>query len=163
MENWLPRLELLEDHAGDWSAYLEHLYELFRHDFMGVLPRFRGRPMGLKYLPERAGKCGTFWHFISEGPCEIDRTPDLRRCETIRWPRRVLEEANAGSSRVCVWSNHRKNGAGWVISTPDFSYKFVLVERGEKVLPWTQYQVLESHQRRALEREYVRWLGSQKS
>lgn len=161
--SWLPPLELLSQHGGDWPAYCERLYFLFRQDFLGVLPKFCGRRLALKYHPEYDGKCATFWHFISEGPNEEDRPPDLRRCERICWPRRMLDESNATSPRVLVWANERQNGTGWVIALEDFSYKFVLVERGQKVLPWTAYPVEKPHQRRAMQKEYEAWIASRKS
>lgn len=35
------------------------------------------------------GKEATFWHMIQEGRIEEDRTPDIRRCERIRWPKPI--------------------------------------------------------------------------
>lgn len=157
MSDWLPSLILMEDNGEDWDAYLEALYQVFRSDFLCQLPPFDGRRLGLKKAPEHMGKACTFWHFISEGKTEEDRIPDFRRCERIGWPRKLIDEANAGSDRVLVWTNVRGRYQRWLIALPDFSYVVVLEDRGDYLLPWTAYCV-ENDRKRTFRREYEAWL-----
>ena len=161
--SWLPPLMPFEDFGGDWPRYLEALYAVFRSNFCGRLPDFQGRPLALKRHPLSQGKEATFWHFIQEGEVEDDRTPDLRRCERIRWPRPVIE-AHADSGRVRLWCERRSaRGRGqegrWQLALPDFSYLVVLADRGRFLLPWTAYHLERPHERRKLEQ---RWQISQK-
>jgi len=158
---WLPPLICLADYGGDWNAYLEAIYREYVRDFHCRLPRFDGRRVGLKRMPESAGKCCTFWHFISEGNVEADRLPDMRRCERIRWPRPLLDEAVGPGVRVRVWSNRRGKEARWVIALSDFSYVLILADRGEFLLPWTAYHVEFRNRRDQLRREYEAWLRVQ--
>jgi hypothetical protein len=76
----------LEDHGGDWQRYIDAVYAVFYGDFIASQPRFRGRPVVIgKQIID--GKERTFWHATSEGNIEVQRTPDLRRCERIGWIR----------------------------------------------------------------------------
>ena len=88
---WLPPLVLFNDHGGNWHAYLDAIYAWFKQDFVDTKPTFQGRRLGLKRQPVTHGKEATFWHMIQEGSVEVDRTPDFRRCERIRWPRPIIE------------------------------------------------------------------------
>jgi hypothetical protein len=98
---WLPHLVLFEDSHGDWNAYVEILYAFFKQDFIDSKPCFQGRRLGLKSYPLTNGKEATFWHMTSEGKDEANRTPDLRRCERIRWPKPLIE--NNIDPKVKYW------------------------------------------------------------
>lgn len=77
----LPELIMLSEYGGDFCAYLEAVYELFKKDFIENRPVFRGTRLGLKKHPMENGKEATFWHMTSEGEDEATRNPDLRRME----------------------------------------------------------------------------------
>lgn len=157
--DWLPALL-----NCDWSAYqetIERAYRIFYRDFgtKEVRPRFRDKRMELKRHPELEGKSATFWHFVTEGNNETDRTPVRERIERIAWPRALIIEAVKNSPRVLVWRNtrqHRKHkrATRWLIALPDFSYVVVIDERENFVLPWTAYTVEYDHQRQKMKREY---------
>jgi hypothetical protein len=164
---WLPPLVYLEDAGGSWETYLGTLYGWFRRDFVESKPGWPGKRVGLKRYPLEQGKEATFWHFISEGQTEAERTIDVRRCECIRWPRPTIE-AYIGSrpvagSRVVWWRNQRRNEWRYVIALPDFSYLVVMADRGEYVLPWTQYVVERERQREKYRKEYQTYWDAQKS
>lgn len=150
--NWLPPLVLLMDSGGNWDAYLTRIYAYFRADFIDSRPVFQGKQMGLKRHPMLQGKEATFWHLIQTGSTEQDRTPDLRRCERIRWPRPMIEAFQ--TERVKCWRNERKGQKGIIIALGDFSYLVVLRERRNQVLLWTAYYVERDHQRRKHAREF---------
>lgn len=151
--DWLPPLFLLSDAGGDWSSYLEMIYRCFRHDFIECPPTtIKGKRFALKRHPMELGKEATFWHLISKGKSEADRTPDFRRCERICWPRPMIE-ALSGSSVLC-WANQRNGEDRILIALSDFSYLVVLVDRKEYVLLWTAYYVEYEHAREKLKKEY---------
>lgn len=150
--DWLPPLVLLNDHGGDWNAYLETIYGWFRQDFVDSKPVFQGRRLGLKRHPLSQGKEATFWHMTSEGTTEEDRTPDFRRCERIRWPRPVIEHDT--DPRVKVWRNQRGREERVCLWFEQESYLVILADRGDYILPWTAYLVERPHQQNKLLKEY---------
>lgn len=166
-DEWLPDLICLEDAGGDWTAYLELLYDAFLADFVRSKPRWPGRRVVLKRYPEYQGKGATFWHLISEGEAEEQRLPDMRRCERIRWPRPMMEafpnRRPAGADRIVWWKSQRGREERFVLALGDFSYVVVVAERSDCVLPWTAYLVVQEHRRRKLERECENYWSSQKS
>ena len=78
---WLPSKVLLEDSGSDWDTYLKVLYLLFQKDYVESLPSLEGEPLQLKRDPMRDGKEATFWHLVTEGSVEENRTPDEPRCQ----------------------------------------------------------------------------------
>lgn len=156
-EDWLPPLFLLSDYDGDWQRYVEAVYDAFCWDFVESTPLMSGKRFSLKRHPLLQGKEATFWHITSEGPEEEERTPDLRRCERIRWPRALIE--SMGSMQVVEWVQERRNKQGvlekrFAIALPDFSYLVILTDRGDYVLLWTAFCVEYDSQRRKLNAEY---------
>lgn len=149
---WLPDIVTLNDSGGAWDKYLEVLYAIFKKDFLDSSPAFTGKQMRLKRLPYEKGKEATFWHLISEGAVEADRTINLSRSERLPWPRPVID-AHA-DAKVRCWKNSRQGGDRILIALDDFSYLVVLADRGTYVLPWTAYPVERDHQRRKLQKEY---------
>ena len=164
---WLPPLMLLGDFEGDWNAYEDVLYAAFAEDFLKTRPRWAGKKVGLKRHPLSQGKEATFWHFISEGKTEADRIPDLRRCERIRWPRPTMEtftdQRPGDGAPVVWWKNERRGESRYLLALPDFSYLVVVADRGDYVLPWTQYCVERAHQREKYRKEYNAYWALQKS
>jgi hypothetical protein len=162
--DWLP--PLVEHLGGDWDSYESELYRWFTADFITSQPSWPGKRVGLKRYPLSKNKEATFWHFISEGEKEEDRLIDLRRCERIRWPRRVMErftEHEPGRDDPLVWwKNIRRNEPRYLLALPDFSYLVVVADRGDYVLPWTQYHVERSHQREKYRKEFNAYWREQK-
>ena len=150
--SWLPPLVLFSEYEGNWERYLEAIYNYFKQDFIDNRPSFRGRRLGLKKHPCEKGKEATFWHFIQEGPNEDDRIPDIRRCERIRWPKPVIE--NADKPVIKIWENKRKNDKRILLWLEGQEYLVVLAERKGYLLPWTAYLVIEEHRKKKLQKEY---------
>lgn len=165
--DWLP--DLIE---CDWNRYKETLdraYAIFQKDFgrESARPTFHGKRMALKRHPELDGKSATFWHFITEGAIEAERSPVRERLERIAWPKALLVEASSDSARVLTWSNERRRtthakSTRWIVALDDFSYVVVLDDRKDFVLPWTAYPVADDHRRRKLRKEYDGWKHSKK-
>jgi hypothetical protein len=150
----LPALITLNDLGGDWNAYLEGVYGIFRRDFLDSRPTFRGTLVGhRKYeqggntLP--SGKEATFWHLISEGPNEEDRIPDMRRCERIAWVRHILDHAAQPNSEVRVWTQNRNGKLNFALAPPSFEYIVIMGWREPKegrpyAIPLTAFDVKEN-------------------
>jgi hypothetical protein len=149
---WLPPLVLLSDFGGDWAAYEAAIYELFCNDFLRQKLAFRGTRVGLKRHPLSLGKEATYWHFISEGDVEAERTPDMRRCERIRWPRATIE--NCDAQGVKVWETTRNGQVRIMLWIEDADYVVVLSKREGYVLPWTAFYVEHPHRRKKLQRDF---------
>lgn len=150
--SWLPELVLFEKYSGDWQKYLEAIYAFFKADFLDSRPTYNGKRVGLKRHPLSQGKEATFWHLISEGSVEVDRLPDMRRCERIRWPRPIIE--NSGEKVLKVWKNVRNGETRICLWLEREEYLLVLAERKDHVLPWTAYMVDRAHTKQKLQREF---------
>ena len=138
--DWLPPLMEFNDYGGDWNAYLQAIYRVFRADFITAASTFRGRRLGLKRHPMIEGKEATFWHMISEGSLEEERIPDFRRCERIRWPKPVIE--HEADPEILVWTEPRGSNDDRIhIYLPAERYLVVLADRGRYILPWTAYYI----------------------
>lgn len=165
--DWLPDLLLLEHCNGNWTEYLERLHECFVADFIDGKPVWPGKRVALKRHPEHEGKSATFWHMISEGKTEAERTPDMRRCERIGWPRVVMDEfdeAAPGTTecRILWWKEERDRDQRYLLATDDFSYVVVVADRGDYVLPWTAFLCEHRHQRDKRERAFRRYWDARK-
>lgn len=152
---WLPQLITLKDCEGEWKKYLEVIYAIFHRDFVASKPTYAPKRFALKRHPEYDGKAATFWHLISEGPVEEQRTPDMRRCERIAWPKPIIEAIDDESVRV--WRNKRGRNDRILIAVEDFSYVVILDDRKDFVLLWTTYFLEQPNRRRKMEREYDAW------
>lgn len=156
---WLPELLLLEEAGGNWGEYLERLHAHFITAFVDSKPLWPGKRVALKRHPEYDGKSATFWHMISEGRTEADRTPDMRRCERIRWPRPIMDEFDDAvpettECRIVWWKEERGGEERYLLALDDFSYIVVVADRGDYVLPWTAFCCEYRHQREKRERAY---------
>ena len=156
----LPPLVPLSSCGGSWEEYEEVLYEHFKNDFIRSQPTFPGKAWGMKRHPLRNGKEATFWHIITEGEIETERTPDHRRCERIRWPRPIIEAIQAGTVRTW-YQTRRKRGTETriALALPDFSYVVILAVRRDSVLLWTAFCPY-GHRRKTFARQYQEFVDS---
>jgi len=150
--HWLPPLVLFGDHGGEWNRYLEAVYAWFKQDFIDSKPVFQGRRLGLKRHPLTDGKEATFWHMTSEGQDEENRLPDLRRCERIRWPKQVIE--NAGDPKIKWWVSVKRHEDRIHIWLEEEDYVVVLADRRGFLLPWTAFVITREHTRIKMRKEY---------
>ncbi len=155
--DWLPGLL---EFSGDWSSYVEEVYDAFSRDLLASPTRFRGRRVAVRRDPRDQGKEAGFWHAISEGPEEQERTPDLRRCERVRWIRALIECSDR--KKVRIWGVMRGSDRRVLIALKDFTYVVVLAVRKKYVLFITAYAVWQRHRREKLRRECQAWNDAQK-
>lgn len=156
--HWLPDLVQLNDFNGNWEKYLSAVYSFFYQDFVVSRPIFKGQILSLKRYPLYENKEITFWHIISEGNEETERTPDFRRCERIRWPRPIIE--NFQNPNIKIWENSRNNEVRICIFLDNVDYLVVLAKRRGYILLWTAYPITRSHQKRKLMKEYHAYINA---
>ncbi len=157
--DWLPSLIELDEYGGDTTAYLDALYERFAEDFVQSKPCFRGQRLSLKRHPLSEGREATFWHMISEGGDESNRTLDSDWCERIAWAKAIIE--NADDPRVLVWENTRGSERRICLWLEEREYVVILADRRGYLLPWTAYTVTQPHRKRKFRKEYEEWMRSQ--
>lgn len=155
---WLPALIRLADHGGSWESYEAELYDHFCNDFVHSKPTFRGVKLGLKRFPLSKGKEATYWHMVSEGNVEEDRTIDLKRCERIRWPRPGID--NSEETGVKVWETEVKGETRITIWLEAEDYVIILARRQSYILPWTAFVVDQEHRKRKLRAQYDAYMAA---
>ena len=154
----LPDLIELSEFGGDFSKYLEAVYELFKQDFICKQPTYRGIRLGLKKHPQFEGKEATFWHMTSEGEDEATRTPDLRRMERIKWPAVLINQSE--HPYLIVWENSRGTKTNILIFHEDENYLVILRKGNGYILPWTAYFIQYPSRKRKLLKEYEDYIKS---
>lgn len=169
MTSWPEFGPGLNDFGGSWDELKEASYDTYYADFYDTKPTWPVADVrfAIKRHPETENKCGTFWHIVTEGESESERTVALDRCERIGWPRQILDGFAAiypaqGSADVVWWKNERAREPRYLIALADFSYVVVVADRGTYVILWTAYPVEQPHRRRKLEREYLAYWAAQK-
>jgi hypothetical protein len=133
----LPELITLDSCNGDWNNYLNTIYDIFCDEIVKSRISFLGLPVKCQYRPETQGKHFGFWHLISEGHSEEDRTPDFRRCERIRWISYIIN--NSDSKEIHCWENKRGSNRHIVLWLPEEKFVVVLARRKEYVMLKTAY------------------------
>lgn len=125
--------------SGEWDQYQEAIFKVFQDTIVNGNPTFLGLPVKPKWFEPYKGKHFTFWHLISEGEKEDERTPDLRRCERIGWIKWVLD--NCGSHPgICFWEEKRKRGSkDYIIWYEKGNYVVILSKRSYGFLLKTAY------------------------
>ena len=96
------------------------------------------------------GKAFTFWHCVSEGAFEPNRTPDLRRCERVPWIRPIVEHEQ--DATVEVWQ-HRKNRDERLYLWLNEEYLVVLGIRHKHFMLITAFPTDREHTRKKLRNE----------
>jgi len=152
----LPDFILLTDHNNDWDEYIEALYKAFTADFITTPPSYKGIRLRLKRHPVADGKEATFWHMISTGEDENNRSYDEERCKRIRWPNPIIN--NVDHEQLRVWKTKRGSDDRILILFEERRYLVVLTERRGYLLPWTAYYIERNHRLRKLIREHERYL-----
>jgi hypothetical protein len=153
---WLPDLVLLEQYGGDWETYIEAVYQYLKQDFVDSRPMFEEKNVGLQREPLFQEKEYSFWHCTSEGEEEEARTPDIRRCERIRWPRPIIEHPT--DRLVRCWRNKRKSEKRVLFWFYEEDYLVIIAARKNYFLLRTAYLVTYKHTKEKLMKEYEEYL-----
>ncbi len=149
--SWLPGL--IEFTDGNWDDYIDRVYHYFKMDFIVTNPFFRGQQINHRRYPEDDnGRHNAFWHLVQEGDVEDERTPDLRRCERIRWPRPIIE--HEAEDYILVWENERKGKTNICVFFYEKNYLVILGKRIGYLLLLSAYPIEYKNRKEKLLNEY---------
>ena len=160
---WLPALVEFDGNWNNFHAYENRVYEAFLDDFVRRRPlMFYGVRVTLRRHPEYQCKSASFWHLVTEGKIEENRSPVVERCERIRWPRAILERASVEKD-LPSWRSQRGREVRVLVALADFSYVVVLDKRtppgaDQYLLLLTAFPVEAEHRRAKLAREHDEWM-----
>ena len=132
--------ELYEFH-GDWTSYVEELYDIYLDEVANGGLRFNDLPLQTRYRPETDGKGYGFWHVISNGKEEEERDIDLRRCERLPWVRHWILEAKQPPAPISWWKYKRGTETHIVIFNEEEKFVVILAERNGYYLLKSAYVV----------------------
>lgn len=149
-----PDLYLVPSNVDEWAAYIDELYEVYLATLIRPPPVLWKKPVRARYSPPYKDKHFCFWHLISEGKDEEERTPDPRRCERIAWIRWVID--NADDEEVLCWERTVSTPKGertrWTLWARGYDFAVVVEERKDYILLITAFEV-RPHRKRAYEKE----------
>ena len=152
-----PPLVTLPDYGNDWDAYLEAIYRIYLDEVVNAGIAFHGLPLRVQFRPMSHGKGYSFWHLISEGDVEEERTPNLRRCERIRWISWVIRNAESNSA-ILWWENKRQHNTHVVLWFREENFVVILAKRLGYYLLRSAYN-LKPHREKAFEKEWKQFWG----
>ncbi|HLA64083.1 MAG TPA: hypothetical protein VK610_06625 [Rhodothermales bacterium] len=158
-----PGVLRLDDYSGEWAQYEEELYRIYTYRVVRGGLTFQGRRIQCTRHPEVSGKAFGFWHLVTEGEVEEQRTPDMRRCERLPWIPWVIRQASESDGRtgpVLWWVNKRRSGEGYVLWFREEEYIVVLSIRPGYLLLKTAF-LHEPHRARTYQREWESYWAAQ--
>ena len=136
----LPNLLQLNDYNGNWKNYQQAVYQEFLDSIVNKLT-FLGLPVSCRYFEPINGMHRSFWHLITENPDrsknDEERTPDMRRCERIKWIAHIITYCN--DCKISCWENKRKGNKNIVIWLESENYMIILSKRKDYYLLTTAY------------------------
>jgi hypothetical protein len=113
--DWLEPLTKLEDFGGDPVKYIDHIFSLFKRDFISTTPLYKGKKVFYDKKDDN-GKPATFVHITTEeSMTSKERNLCLRRCERITWIKAIIEHAS--DPIVLVWEKEQKTSRRKAIRT----------------------------------------------
>lgn len=117
---------------GDWAAYEDAIYAEYLATVAHAGLRFQAASVKVQFRPETKHKGYGFWHLISEAPDpsnrnEDERTPDLARCERIRWVAWCIQHAEKAG--ISWWENERRGQTHVVIWAEQHDFAVILAKR----------------------------------
>lgn len=151
MECWIPELETIDDY-NKWSQYIDHIYEIFKENFKDNIPLYCGKPVYIRKEPIEYGKEESFFHITCNDYAKnCNRSPDIRRCERIRWVRAFIENAYKceecieGCSGIIMWEEQYHGKTRIHIFHEDERYIVVIEKRKEYYSLVTAFYIEYDH------------------
>jgi len=160
MPGWLPDKLDFSD-FGSWESFLDHLYKLFRKDFLSKpYPRYKGQKVESDCrILDKTNKEEGFWHLLDrEEEDQGERLPDLRRAEKLPWARAMLN--NPGVQEMKVWNNREiirgRESIKVYLWLEQYDYVLILLKLPYTYKVMTGYHIERKHYRRKLQKKYER-------
>jgi hypothetical protein len=160
----LPAKIYLSDFGGDFSAYIDAVYEVFHNDFVSRKAHFGSHKLNLKFHPLFQERAYTFYHLTHKGEDEANRLPDMRRCECMPWARPAV--GNCSDWKLKFWRQSRVTKKGqqhriciWLDNGAEEVDYFVIVDvRESYILLWTAFVAEYSHEKAKKQKEFDAWV-----
>ncbi len=149
---WLTPIIELTEFSGNWNRYNDHLFSIFKKDFIDSQPIFHGKPVFMGNPALFNGKPECFWHVTSQKDKQTgERVPNLRRCERVAWIRLIIE--HCGNPEVWEWPKQHERDLRHNLFLEKENFLVVLIER-KKFYLVTAIYINYPHTRKRLESEY---------
>ncbi len=143
----------------NFSNYEEKLFQIFLQLYEQSEITYHGTPVYLKHYPPDYGEKSSFYHLTCENyqhtGNENDRSPNLRRCERLKWPKSILEVCDSNCPQLLKWENVRHGKKNILLLCPELDYLVVLSKRNNYLLLTTAYPVTYHNRREDLLKEYT--------
>lgn len=154
---WLPDLIYCED-LTHWPEYESNIYDIFFNDFISSCPIFCNKRVAVRHHPKLYDKEEAFYHVTCQDyQYNHDRSPDLRRCERIRWIRSFIENYSSCDSSICIdcdgiklWNEPYKSTYRTYLLLEEERYVVVLEKRDSYFLLITAFYIEQDHYLRKL-------------
>lgn len=141
----------------DLDKYVDALYAIFKRDFIDHQIIFDGKNVDIIHEKYYQEKERSFWHLISEGEHDADRTPVSFRAGKIPWARKLIEE-NGDCDEHKIWKklNVKNNKTRIYIWCETINYMVILEDRGEWIKLITAYPVQKYNVKR-YQKEFLKY------
>ncbi|KKW17023.1 MAG: hypothetical protein UY56_C0005G0048 [Parcubacteria group bacterium GW2011_GWA1_50_14] len=149
---WISPIIELTSFNGDAVKYLDHLFSIFKKDFIDKPCKLDGKVIVFdKRLLN--GKPEGFWHVTSSLDKRTkQRTPDMRRCERLPWIKGIIE--NQHDTVVLSWRNDRDGEKRLLLFLESEDFLVVLGEKKTVFILITAIYVDNPAQKAKLLKEY---------
>lgn len=147
-----PDIIVFSGNTAEWESYQDKLFNVFKATIIDNRLFFQGLPVNPRRFPETRGKHFTFWHLISEGEKEDERTPDLRRCERIGWIAWVIKN-HGNHPDISSWENRRGSSKNIVVWYEKGEFAVFLGKRNGYFLLLSAYPIMQEKRIRAFQRD----------
>ena len=142
---------------GDWSAYKDALYSVFKRDFIDSKPTFGGLPVDIIHQQTLEDKERSFWHIISQGQDDSERKPDPDRCANLPRVKSLIEDdGNCSDYRLWVKWHDKTKKDRYYIWCKSIDYIVILEDRNSHYKLITAYNVMPNKVRE-YEKEYLKY------
>jgi hypothetical protein len=155
MADPLPDLLMLSDFGNVWDTYLEELYRVYMAEIVNGNLTLNDLPIKFQFRPMSHGKGFGFWHLISKGESEEERTRDLRRCERLRWIGWIIKNVKTNAD-ILWWENQRGSSTHVVLWLKSAKFAVILAKRKDYYLLKSAYPVY-SDREKSFEREWKQY------
>lgn len=146
---------------SNFSDYEDTLFDIFLDLYEHGCIVYNGLPVRMKHYPPDYGERSGFYHLTCENyqhtGDEGDRVPDLRRCERLEWPEKIITSCAPNCPYLLIWENMRHGKSNIVLFCPELDYVVILSKRNNYLLLTTAYPINYNNRKRDLLREYNRY------
>ena len=153
---------LLCHDLSHFADYEDQLFQIFLSVYEHGRINYHKIPVHMKHYPPDYGERSGFYHLICENyqhtGMEEDRSPNLRRCERLKWPQKIIEHCAGACPELLIWENERRGKVNILLFCPELDYIVVLGKRNNYLLLVTAYPVDYPNRRRNLLAEYNQYM-----